>query len=443
MTLRNASLTAVAALTVALAGGAVAQDASTAPGTTAPAGSSYQANDTAAPAADAAPAAETAAEPADEPAATEAEPAEGEAEPAAEATEEPAAEQPAAQEPAAEEPAAEEPAAEEPAEEAAPAADEPAADEPAAEEAAAPAEEAPAEEAAEEPAAEEPEAAEEEAPAEDAAAEEAPAEEAPVEEAEAAAEEGHGDAAAEEAGDSHAAGHIEDISFSFEGPFGKFDQFQLQRGLQVYTEVCAACHGLRYVPLRTLADEGGPQLPEDQVRAYAANFDITDAETGEDRPRVPTDHFPTVSGEGMGPDLSLMAKARAGFHGPYGTGISQLFNGIGGPEYIHAILAGYDGEEKEEAGAVLYHNTAFPGGWIQMPPPLSDDQVTYEDGTEATVDQMARDVAAFLMWTAEPKMMDRKQVGFVSVLFLIVLTVLLYLTNKKLWWPIKHRRKPD
>ncbi|RDW13708.1 cytochrome c1 [Paracoccus thiocyanatus] len=246
---------------------------------------------------------------------------------------------------------------------------------------------------------------------------------------------------AEEAAD-HAAAHIEDVAFSFEGPFGTFDQHQLQRGLQVYTEVCSACHGLRYVPLRTLGDAGGPQLPEDQVRAYAANMDITDAETGEDRPRVPTDHFPTVTGDGMGPDLSLMAKARAGFHGPYGTGLSQLVNGIGGPEYIHAIVTGYDGEEKEEAGTVLYHNAAFSGNWIQMAPPLFDDQVTYEDGTPATVDQMATDVAAFLMWTAEPKMMDRKQVGFVSVLFLVLLSVLLYLTNKKLWQPIKHPRKP-
>lgn len=463
MTLRNASLTAVAALTVALAGGAVAQDASTAPGTTAPAGSSYQTNDTAAPAAEPAPAAETAAPeaeaeateeaaeeaPAEEPAAEE--PAAEEApaaaeEPAAEA--EPAAEEPAATAEEAPAEAAEEPAAEEPAE----AVEEAPAEEPAAEEAPAEGEAAEAEPAAEEPAAAEPEAAAEEAPAEEpaaeepeAAAEEAPAEEAPAEEEvveEEAVEEAPAEHA-EEAADSHAVAHIEDISFSFEGPFGTFDQHQLQRGLQVYTEVCSACHGLRYVPLRTLADEGGPQLPEDQVRAYAANFDITDAETGEDRPRVPTDHFPTVSGDGMGPDLSLMAKARAGFHGPYGTGLSQLFNGIGGPEYIHAVLTGYDGEEKEEAGTVLYHNAAFSGNWIQMAPPLSDDQVTYEDGTPATVDQMASDVAAFLMWTAEPKMMDRKQVGFVSVIFLIVLSALLYLTNKKLWQPIKHPRKPE
>ena len=101
------------------------------------------------------------------------------------------------------------------------------------------------------------------------------------------------------------------------------------------------------------------------------------------------------------------------------------------------------GETKDEAGSTFYHNAAFAGNWIKMPQPLTDDQVTYEDGTPATVDQMAKDVAAFLMWTAEPKMMDRKQVGFVSVIFLIVLSALLYLTNKKLWWPVKHPRKPE
>ncbi|WP_322626734.1 cytochrome c1 [Paracoccus beibuensis] len=240
----------------------------------------------------------------------------------------------------------------------------------------------------------------------------------------------------------HGAGHIEDIAFSFEGPFGSFDQFQLQRGLQVYTEVCSACHGMKFVPIRTLADEGGPGLPEDQVRAYATDLlPVFDSEIGEERARLLTDNFPEVSGAGMGPDLSLMAKARAGFHGPYGTGISQLVNGMGGPEYIHAILAGYTGETQEQAGTLLYGNSAFPGGWISMPPPLSDDLVTYEDGTPATVDQMATDVAAFLMWTAEPKLMDRKSVGLVAVLFLLALTVLLYLTNKRLWAPHKTKRK--
>lgn len=251
--------------------------------------------------------------------------------------------------------------------------------------------------------------------------------------------------------DEHAAasGHavhqeITNIAFSFEGPFGTYDQHQLQRGLQIYTEVCSACHGMRYVPLRTLSDKNGPGIPEDQVRAYAANLSIVDKETGEERPRGPSDHFPYIPKvEGTGPDLSLMAKARAGFHGPVGTGLNQLVNGIGGPEYIYSILTHYTGETKEEAGTTLYENTAFPGGWIAMPPPLSADSVTYEDGTEATLDQEAQDIAAFLMWAAEPKMMDRKQVGLVSVLFLVVLSVLLYLTNKRLWAPYKHKHRPE
>ena len=236
-------------------------------------------------------------------------------------------------------------------------------------------------------------------------------------------------------------GHVEDVAFAHEGPFGKFDQFQLQRGLQVYTEVCAGCHGLKYVPIRTLSDEGGPGLPEDQVRAYATQFTVTDKETGEDREGLPTDNFPANTGAGA-PDLSLMAKARAGFSGPYGTGMNQLFRGMGGPEYIHALLTGYTGEEKEEFGSFFYENTAFSTGWIAMAPPLSDDQVTYADGPPATVDQVAMDVASFLYWAAEPKLMDRKNAGFISVLFLLLLSTLLYLTNKRLWAGIKGKKLP-
>lgn len=234
------------------------------------------------------------------------------------------------------------------------------------------------------------------------------------------------------------AGHVHDVDFSYEGPFGKFDQNQLQRGLQVYTEVCAACHGLRYVPLRTLADEGGPHLPEDQVRAYAAQFEVFDTELDDFRPARPTDHFPE-SGLENAPDLSLMAKARAGFHGPMGTGINQLVKGMGGGEYIYSILTGYTGEEKEEAGTTFYENTAFPGGWIAMAPPLYEDQLEYADGHSNSEHHVAEDVSAFLMWAAEPKMMARKQAGLTGVIFLAVLSVLLYLTNKKLWAPIKGK----
>lgn len=251
-----------------------------------------------------------------------------------------------------------------------------------------------------------------------------------------------GAAFASEGGGTH------DVDFSFEGPFGKFDQMQLQRGLQVYTEVCSACHGMKFVPIRTLADEGGPALPEDQVRAYAAEFPVNDEasnmhlfdyDEGAARPLTENDHFPANESQNA-PDLSLMAKARAGFHGPYGTGINQFLKGIGGPEHIVSILTGYTGEEKVEAGTTYYENTAFSTGWIAMAPPLYGEDVEYADGHSNEIHHEAEDVAAFLMWAAEPKLMARKKAGFLAVTFLIVLTSLLYLTNKKLWAPHKGKK---
>ncbi|NIZ09688.1 cytochrome c1 [Pseudooceanicola sp. HF7] len=244
---------------------------------------------------------------------------------------------------------------------------------------------------------------------------------------------------------AHAAGgesghHTENVRFSFDGPFGAFDQNQLQRGLKIYTEVCSACHGLRYVPIRTLADEGGPHLPEDQVRAYAGNFEVFDPELDDFRAATPNDHFPMSNLENA-PDLSLMAKARAAFHGPQGLGINQFLYGIGGPEHIVGILTGYTGETREQAGVTYYENTAFDSGWIAMAPPLAGQDVEFDDGHSNDLHHEAEDVAAFLMWAAEPKLMARKQVGFVAVTFLILLSVLLYLTNKRIWKPIKHRKK--
>lgn len=233
------------------------------------------------------------------------------------------------------------------------------------------------------------------------------------------------------AGAQEEEGHVTDYEFPFEGLFGSFDQAQLQRGLQVYTEVCAACHGLQYVAFRTLADEGGPHLSEEQMRAYAAQWEVVDAETGETRPATPPDRFPPSTLENA-PDLSLMAKGRAGFHGPYGTGLNQLYRGMGGPEYIASMLVGFTGEEIEEAGVLLYENTAY-GGFMAMPPVLYGDDVAYADGTEATPEQIAQDVSAFLMWAAEPKLMARKATGLTAFLFLVLLSVLLYFTNKKVW----------
>ncbi len=244
-----------------------------------------------------------------------------------------------------------------------------------------------------------------------------------------------------------AEGKITDKDFSFEGPFGVYDQNQLQRGLKVYTEVCSSCHGLKFVPLRTLADEGGPHLPEDQMKAYVAemfvadepaNQHLYDPELEELRALQPTDNFPAVNSAGA-PDLSLMAKARAGFHGPYGLGINQFTKGIGGAEYVYSLLTGYTGEEKEEAGVTLYENTAFPGGWISMAPPLYGEDVDFDDGHANDLSHISEDVSAFLMWTAEPKLVARKQTGFVAVFFLTVLSVLLYLTNKRIWAKAKRK----
>jgi ubiquinol-cytochrome c reductase cytochrome c1 subunit len=256
-----------------------------------------------------------------------------------------------------------------------------------------------------------------------------------------------------------AEGHVENIDFSFDGPFGTYDQNQLQRGLQIYTEVCSACHGLKFVPLRTLADAGGPNLPADQVRAYAEFYEVFDPELDDFRPATPNDHFP-ASNLAEAPDLSLMAKARAGFHGPYGLGINQMINGIGGAEYIASLLNGYvDPPSCAPEDFPGYYNTAFtaggfpeqcidekgkhtyPGSWIAMAPPLWGDDVEFADGHATDLHHLTEDVAAFLMWTAEPKMMARKQAGFVGVMFLTILSVLLYLTNKRLWAPVKARYK--
>ncbi|OWU66629.1 cytochrome C [Marinibacterium profundimaris] len=261
-------------------------------------------------------------------------------------------------------------------------------------------------------------------------------------------------------------GHIENVRFSFDGPFGTYDQNQLQRGLQIYTEVCSACHGLRYVPFRTLADEGGPGLPADQVRAYAlsfpimdegANMHLYDPDAGELRGLSENDHFPANNAMDA-PDLSLMAKARAGFHGPYGLGINQFFKGIGGPEYIVSLLTTYEDPPacapEDFPGS---YNTTFaaggfpaecidehgrhmvPGSWIGMAPPLYGEDVEYADGHSNDLHHEAEDVAAFLMWAAEPKLAARKQAGLTGVVFLAILSVLLYLTNKRIWAPVKGK----
>lgn len=239
-----------------------------------------------------------------------------------------------------------------------------------------------------------------------------------------------------------------DIDFSFEGPFGKFDKAQLQRGFQVYNEVCAACHSLNYVSYRELSEPDGPAFTEAEVKAIAAEKEVTDGPNtdGEmfQRPALPSDKFvppfpnkeAAVAANGAyPPDLSLLTKARAGWHGTF----NQLFNGLGGSEYVYSVLTGYQEPPKGAKGpeGKSYNPYFVAGPWISMAAPLSEGSVTYADGTEATVDQMAKDVAAFLTWTAEPRMVERKELGLRVMVFLAIFSVLLYFSYKSLWRNVK------
>jgi len=243
-----------------------------------------------------------------------------------------------------------------------------------------------------------------------------------------------------------------DVSYSFEGPFGHYDRAQLQRGYKVYKEVCAACHAMKFVSFRNLGEPGGPEFSEEQVRALAATFTIKDGpgEDGEmfDRPGLPSDRFPSPfaneqaarasNGGALPPDMSLLTKSRAGRYGTF----TQFFEGIGGPEYIYSVVTGYEEapeELKKDAPQGKYYNPYFANGhWISMPPPLSDDQVTFDDGTPNKVDDMARDVSAFLAWTAEPKMEERKRLGFSVMVYLAILAVLLYFVKQRVWAKVEH-----
>lgn len=241
------------------------------------------------------------------------------------------------------------------------------------------------------------------------------------------------------------------LDWSFAGPFGTWDKAQLQRGFKVYREVCSSCHSLDLVAFRTLEDLG---YSEEQVRAIAAEYQIQDGPNDQgdmfERPGKPSDYFPApfanpeqaaASNNGAAPpDLSLIAKARAVERG-FPTFLFDVFTQYAeaGPDYIHALLTGYGEDPGEHAiPEGTYYNPYFINGVsLAMPPPLSDGQVTYDDGSPETVDQYARDVAAFLMWAAEPHLVARKQTGFTVMIFLILFGGLVYLTKRKIWSEIE------
>jgi ubiquinol-cytochrome c reductase cytochrome c1 subunit len=225
-------------------------------------------------------------------------------------------------------------------------------------------------------------------------------------------------------------------NWTFDGPFGRFDPAQLQRGLQVYRQVCGNCHGLERVAFRTLASETGPFLSEEAMEEIAASYRVVDEDTGELREGRATDYFPTPNFPGQPPDLSLMAKARA-----VGEGFRWLIDPFtqyqeAGVNYIYALLTGYG--EEPPAGLEVPQGTFFnpyfiAGAGIGMPPPLFDGAVAYADGSPETVEQYAADVTAFLMWTAEPKLGDRKRLGFQVMIFLVVFAGLAFIAKRTVW----------
>ena len=235
---------------------------------------------------------------------------------------------------------------------------------------------------------------------------------------------------------------LPDYDWSFEGIFGQYDRAAAQRGLQVYRETCAGCHSLRFVAFRDLAALG---YNEDQIKAFAAEAIVVDGPDSEgemfERPGVPADRFPSpfpnwqaaaaANGGATPPDLSLIAKSRV--DGPdYVRALLSGYRDEPSPEFLQKYAEAHDGETFELMDGQNF-NLYFPGHRIAMAPPLFEDGVEYQDGTEATVEQMAADVAHFLMWTAEPKLEERKQTGLKVVLFLLVFTGILYAVKRKVW----------
>tara|TARA_B100001057_G_scaffold468248_1_gene527226 strand:+ start:963 stop:1742 length:780 start_codon:yes stop_codon:yes gene_type:complete len=219
--------------------------------------------------------------------------------------------------------------------------------------------------------------------------------------------------------------------WSFKGLFGKFDRGALQRGYQVYTEVCSSCHSMKYLSYRNLAEKGGPEFTEAQAKVIAASFEVKDGPNADGemfiRPGKLSDKFvmpydnikaaQAANGGAYPPDMSVLVKARGG-----------------GVDYIYSLLQGY---EDPPAGITLddgvYYNKFMYGNKIKMANQLSDGLVEYADGTNPTVEQMSKDVTTFLMWAAEPHLESRHQMGFKAILYLIILTILVYFSMKRIW----------
>jgi cytochrome c1 len=248
--------------------------------------------------------------------------------------------------------------------------------------------------------------------------------------------------------------------WTFAGITGHFDKAQLRRGYLVYKNVCAACHGLRQLYYRNLGEPGGPQFSQASVETFAGEVQVTDGpdDNGEmfQRAGKPTDRFPSpypnakaaaaAQNGAVPPDLSLIVKARtieahsAWYMDPirWASDVLTAYQEQGA-DYLHALLMGYhDAPQGMNMAPGMNYNSAFPGHQIAMPNPLSDGLVTYDDGSPATADQYARDVTAFLAWAAEPNLEERKRMGLKVLVFLLVLSALLYLSKRALWRNVEH-----
>ena len=250
--------------------------------------------------------------------------------------------------------------------------------------------------------------------------------------------------------------------WSFAGITGHYDQNQLQRGFQVYREVCAACHGLDRIAFRNLVQSGGPHFPKDAVEALAKEYEV-DARPNDEgevvkRPAKLSDNFPPLYANeqaarathngALPPDLSIIAKARGvAYVGPWylhpWAMLKDMVNGYqeGGADYLVALLTGYkDPPKKIEMGDGMNYNAYYPGHQIAMANPFSggDGQVEYQDGTPATVANYAKDVSAFLSWTSDPSLDQRKQIGWQVLIYLLITSILLYIAKRRVWASMKH-----
>ncbi len=249
-------------------------------------------------------------------------------------------------------------------------------------------------------------------------------------------------------------------NWSFSGPFGTYDHAQLQRGYRVFREVCSNCHSMKFMAFRNLADKGGPEFSESQVKALAAEYKIKDGpnDAGEmyERAGRASDYFPwtfanpeaakAANGGALPPDMSVLAKARS-FHRCdwFPCDVSNALLDVvtqyqeHGPDYIVGLLNGYATPPAgEEIAPGLNYNLVMPGNKIAMAKPLSDGQVDYTDGTPKTAVQYSRDVAAFLMWAAEPKLEERKKTGFRAMVFLILFATLMWFVKRRVWADVAH-----